>query len=92
MYPTVAERQDLENERERLLAFQEKELPRFVVGEADDQNQLIQDATSAIELGQALEGDNDDVQLPYLSCFIEEEHIPMGLVGNISGSGGAGGG
>ena len=41
LYPTTAQRQDLENERERLLAFRERELPRFVVGDADDENQIL---------------------------------------------------
>lgn len=41
LYPTAAQRQELEKERERLLAFQERELPRFVVGEGEDENHLI---------------------------------------------------
>lgn len=59
-----------------------------MVGEGEDENRLIQDATNAIEAAQTHEGENNEPRLAYLSCFIEEEHMLKGMA-VIVGAGGA---
>ena len=59
-----------------------------MVGEGEDENRLIQDATNAIEVAQTHEGETNEPRLAYLSCFIEEEHMLKGMA-VIVGAGGA---